>query len=296
MDIHNASLNTLIRHILQPPAESAQLDRALDHVSSCTYCLRRLSEMAEALGKADIGTDQLPPACPEWRHQLVEYAAAHIEGHDATTLFPATARHVATCPDCQAALSALTLVRVSTTLPSYPNFAEAFALSSAQTGIASLVEVAKTHKGLGYTLWLADEVRRQAMTLVVRLGELLASGPSRQLAFAHRGETPTPERVVTSFRLDAHDWADLEAEVIIYEDPVDPSHCQAEVEVTIPSRWPDFSGIEVLMISPTGMKRAVTGRQGRATFPELPRQDIERTMFAITVSPDLPLSVATGLS
>lgn len=148
--------------------------------------------------------------------------------------------------------------------PSAPNFAEWRRLETraAQT-IAGLD---RWQRGRDYLAGLSQGVHEQTQVVLFALQNLLTA-PSPVLA--HRGEA-APAIVV----LRCDDLYDFEATVTATPYPLDADRVRLEFEISVPSRWPDFSGVRVVLDDGKRQTEQISGRSGIVTFDNIARVDL----------------------
>ena len=129
--------------------------------------------------------------------------------------------------------------------------------------------------GLGYLARLVQEAEQRTVALLISVGQLLAG---QDLVPAHRGTEHLPEAEIT---LHCAELPDLEATVIIIPDMGDSRLVRVAVEISLPSRWPDFSGVRVIMDDGEQELERVTGRDGRLEFGAIPRERVPRLSFIV---------------
>jgi hypothetical protein len=127
-------------------------------------------------------------------------------------------------------------------------------------------------RGVGYLSRLTEEVRQQTMALLISIHQFLA-GPSLAFASAHRG----PSEII----LRCADLPDLEATVVITPDAADTRLARVAVEVSIPSRWPDFSGVRVILDDGVRQIERVTGHAGRAEFESISTEKVSNLNLVV---------------
>src|SRR6185436_15329781 len=143
----------------------------------------------------------------------------------------------------------------------YPDFAEWQLLQkAAPQGVTRGKDKLRT--GLGYLSWLTTDIQERIEAVLISLKDLVAQPPTRFLA--HRS---TDTESLMSFSL--LEEPQLQAQLTIYPDRISTSRCWAVVEVTIPDRYPDFSGVEVIMAVSDRKERKRTGEDGRANFQDI---------------------------
>ncbi len=157
-------------------------------------------------------------------------------------------------------------------LPEAPTFGEQWRLQRH----APQLEAQPGHwrSGIGYLARLAQEAGQRATALLISLGQWLAG---QGLAPVHRGPESIPEAETTF----CTDLPDLEARVTIISGTGDPHLARVALEISIPSRWPDFSGVRVIMDDGERELERVTGRDGRLEFDAIPREKVPRLNFTI---------------
>jgi len=129
--------------------------------------------------------------------------------------------------------------------------------------------------GFGYLARLVQEAGQRTVALLISVGQLWAG---QDLALAHRGPEHISEAEIT---LHCADLPDLEATVMIIPDMGDPRLVRVAVEISLPSRWPDFSGVRVIMDDGEQELERVTGRDGRLEFDAIPRERVPRLSFIV---------------
>ncbi len=158
--------------------------------------------------------------------------------------------------------------------PAAPNFAEWRRLQAhAHQAVAGL---GRWQRGRDYLAGLSQDIHEQARVVLFALHALvMAPGP----APAHRGET-TAEVV-----LRCDDLPDFETVVTATPSPLDAEQVRLVFEISIPSRWPDFSGVRVVLDDGERQIEQTSGRSGIVAFDDLPRARLS-TLTALVLPPE----------
>lgn len=151
-------------------------------------------------------------------------------------------------------------------LPEAPTFGERWRLQRHAPQLEE--QPGRWQAGIGYLARLAQEAEQRTIALLISANRWFA-GPGP--ALAHRGGKDVPEAETT---LHCTDLPDLEAVVTIMPGAGAPHLVRVAVEISVPSRWPDFSGLRVILDDGARELERVTGRDGRVEFDAIPRERI----------------------
>lgn len=147
--------------------------------------------------------------------------------------------------------------------PGAPNFGEAWKV---QRSVRDQVgERGVWRRGHDYLAYLRDETERRTLAVRFALQGMLG-GPT--LALAHRGDPAGREFEGT---LSCTDLSDIEAVVAVTPDPSHPDLVRVSVEVALPDRWPDYSGVRVVLDDGMQRKELVSGQSGFVRFDSVER-------------------------
>jgi hypothetical protein len=254
---HRGALAALLRAIFGIHQDHADLVRALQHVDSCQTCRHSLAELSASL------TDILP-------EQLHDQDFMKTDAEQLVRLFDRAAQR-----DLEQMFEASALSR-------YPDFGQWRMLQ--KTGSRTIPEHGtKLRRGAGYLAWLTAGIREQVVAVLITLRDMFEQAPAPVLA--RRG---LAEEALVSF--DLMDIPQLQAQLTVYPDRTSTQLCWAVVEVAIPDRWPDSSGVEVVMRLPDREERKRTGADGQVVFQDIPRRDLSRAsvLLAMPPEPDRP--------
>ncbi|PKO22781.1 MAG: hypothetical protein CVU38_07660 [Chloroflexi bacterium HGW-Chloroflexi-1] len=197
--------------------------------------------------------------------------------------------HVAACDTCWSQFGALTEnltgeeleepggVFSEQWLPAAPTYGEQWLLQHRAPDAAR--QPGRWQRGRGYLARLAEDVEQSTTALLVSFQHLL-TGPS--LALAHRGPSQTlDDRGPLEIVLQCSDLPDLQTTVTLKSDATAPDFVRPQVEISIPSRWPDFSGVRVILDDGTQQIERTTGRAGYLEFDAIPRERIPSLSFIV---------------
>jgi len=206
--------------------------------------------------------------------------------------------HIAECSTCWSQFSVLTETLIGERpeelgeavaeqwLPAAPTFGEQWLLQHHTPAAGTLPGY--WQRGRGYLARLAEDVEQHVTALLVSLQYLL-TGPSP--AYAHRGSGETREdfdrdlildvRRPLEIELSCDDLPDLRTVMILKSDVMRPDLVRPRIEVSIPSRWPDFSGVRIMLDDGTQQVERTTGRTGTLEFDAIPRSLIPSLNFII---------------
>lgn len=133
--------------------------------------------------------------------------------------------------------------------------------------------------------WLI-EATQSATQLVIDLALLVWGNDQPALVLRHGEEdgasvgelTVTPPQDETGYG--------VEVRLRLLPDVEDSALALLTAEISLPDRWPDFSGIVVALYLPDGERQAVTtGPTGIVRFPRLVRRAIAQMRFAVELPP-----------
>ncbi|MCW5857447.1 MAG: hypothetical protein KIS63_04095 [Caldilineales bacterium] len=189
----------------------------------------------------------------------LEQARAHLLAcTDCWQRFGDLARALADDPDL------LTAAVLADLRPAAPNYAEWRRLQTQAPQAAA--RLGRWQRGRDYLAGLSQGIHEQTQVVFFALQDLrTVSGP----ALAHRSEE-TPAMVV----LHCDDLYDFEATVTAIPYPLDADRVRLEFEISIPSRWPDFSGVRVVLDDGKRQTEQISGRSGIVAFDGISRADL----------------------
>lgn len=195
----------------------------------------------------------------------------------------AAKEHVAACSSCWQRLLQWGDVLAPTALasfmeesiesfPSGPTFAEVRRLQQEDVPADAIAG-----------MWRRGQAYLARLSPANKVGAVLISLDPRQwsppLVLAHRGnDETTPTLQIT-------DLPDLETSVSILPWAETSDEVSLLVEISMPSLWPDYSGVRVVLDSSEGKREDVTGPSGRVTFGPFTRDSLS-TMHLILFPPE----------
>lgn len=130
--------------------------------------------------------------------------------------------------------------------------------------------------------WLLERTVAGAQ-LVIDLGLLAFGGLQMQTRSSNRREEKA--ETIGELTVDTSDVVDafgLEVRIRLLADVENSTHATLSAEISLPERWPDFSGISVSLLMPDGTAmNKTTGSDGGVQFPNILRQLVSQMRFAV---------------
>lgn len=196
--------------------------------------------------------------CDAFAESLYLCAEAEMAGESDLSRFADFLRHQAQCRRCQESYADVKFLLEMEAEERVP--ADVAAPQPEKEG-AGLAERGRT--------WIVETTTNGAQ-LVIQLARLVQG--ENQLGLALRQpqeeEHPLGELTVTPTEM----GYGVEVRLRLLPDVEDPALVLLAAEISLPDRWPDFSGVSVVLHLPGGeRRRAVTGPTGIVRFPGLAR-------------------------
>ena len=283
---HKEALEILLRSVLEGHLDMEGAAEAKAHVIGCPECLAEFAAFSAALTGhpsplAEEAARRL--SCTACLDRLPEYVEREQAGEDVKSLYPAVFHHLRVCSECARKYALLREVvgegKPIIAAPQYPSFDELWLLQQTTPRLKARLSSGPVKRGRDYLAWLGREIEQGVSLVLVRLADVLT--PPRP-AYAHRGvEAGTEGELLAHFSVGTEELADFEGEIYVYREREDPTLCRALVQVSIPSRWPDFSGTQVVMTDGQETRSAQTGPDGRVVFTDIPVEALDRIAFAL---------------
>ena len=253
-NVHQSTLAALMRMVFGVEKDRLVLIKALQHIQTCPDCQRSLPEWRQAL------TGQLAD------RQLQDWNSMKIDADLFAWLLDTLANRD------------LDRIFDESSLASYPNFGQWRSMQKAAS--QNITEHrARLRRGTGYLAWFIPGIQERIVAALISIKDALEQ--PRTLALAHRGGE---EGSLLNFAL--MDEPQLQALLTVYPDRTSDLLCWAMVEVVMPDRWPDCSGVEVVMRLPDREESKRTSDTGQVVFQNIPRNELARTTFLLVVPPE----------
>ncbi|MBI3958014.1 MAG: hypothetical protein HY328_04315 [Chloroflexi bacterium] len=133
--------------------------------------------------------------------------------------------------------------------------------------------------------WLIEATQTGAQ-LVIDLALLLWGKDQPNLALRQSEDESAALGELTVAPAQAESGYNLEVRLRLLPDVEDPTLALLTAEISLPERWPDFSGVAVVLSLPNGeSRRATTGATGIVRFPRLPQNAIHQMRFVVELPP-----------
>ena len=253
-DVHQVALAALIHIVFGISQDRSALTQALQHIYTCSHCQRSLSEWSQAL------TGRLSA------RQLQGWDSMEVDADLFDWLLDTLADRD------------LDRILDKSSLASYPDFGQ-WRLMQKTVPQGTAEHSAKLRRGAGYLAWLMPGVQEQVVAALISIKDILEQPPA--LVLAHRsGDAES----LLSFAL--MDEPQLQAQLTVYLDRASALLCWAIVEVVVPDRWPDSSGVEVVMRLPDREESKLTSKTGQVIFQNIPRNELAHTTFLLVMPPE----------
>ena len=208
-------------------------------------------------------------------------AFRHLLGEavDAEELRKAKA-HIAACPDCWETWMSMIGVATPATwtkfleestgpFPQGPTFAEEYR----SAGAWEASEAGLWQRGRSYLARLTPEKALRQLVVFLNIDSWQPS-----LAAAHRGDEKASSDALS---LQIDDLPDIHTSVSVTPAPDDRESAIITVEVSIESRFPDFSGVRVRLESDDAREEKVTGTSGVVRFQPVRRSNLPAMRLTI---------------
>ncbi len=86
--------------------------------------------------------------------------------------------------------------------------------------------------------------------------------------------------ILRQFSIGSEELDDLDLEIRALRTR-DPHYCTLLITAHVPSRWPDLSGVEVLVLRSKSIRSGITDEEGQIVFEEFPVEELERVTFKV---------------
>lgn len=260
------ALEQLIRYIENPGQPYAAIEAATGHIKTCPHCQERLGYLVHAL--RDPAEDTL--TCQECEDLLPEYLQAQLEAQADGPRWQPVARHLSTCPHCQAVYQELTKINAlayggqDINLPhDYPG--------------PDLLFLNKKNDELATPLWQWDELGH----LIIQFSaDLIYSW--RPLAYGTAGLKKAASSNLGQCSVETN--TDMQVVIMAEEQRYDPTSCVLTMQVNIPSRggFPNLGGTTVILKrGQETLASQLTDAYGEAVFEKISLRDLPHLMFEI---------------
>lgn len=271
----DSAIEKIMTYLDDADRHRGEVERALNHISECPDCERRVGHLVRALATA--GDDTL--TCRECEEFLPDYLQADLEGGAGAPLWRRVRLHLETCPHCAAAyatlsdLSALAYRERGTEPPHYPGPELSF-LSKGQSGVS---------KGTGKP-WRVDALGQ----LIIQFSAEMVrawQAPGAQPAHAKAGLKSSKSPGVSGQLSITEAVEDLKVTITTESQRDDPDRCIVVVKVDIPSRggWPNLADTEVrLKRTEQELEIQATDAHGEVVFEGIATDDLAQLAFEIT--------------
>lgn len=134
-------------------------------------------------------------------------------------------------------------------------------------------------RGHGCLARLSQDPGKRTLALIISVAQSMGGQtPVVTLRGEERSDRGAAQPEVV---LQCNELTDVEATVIIQPDAQDISLVRIAVEVSVPDRFPDFSGVEVLLDDGQQQQQQVTGSSGRLEFGGIPRDKLEQLNIVV---------------
>jgi len=181
--------------------------------------------------------------------------------------------HVVDCPSCWEALIQFsdtlapmalenTMIQEAPPFPTGPTFAQARRIHSESSAFAPLSGIWQRRKD--YLICLSPDLIIQELLIFL---DALASPPA--VAMAHRGEGKANANVGN---IDITEGENLQASIVA--ESVQEGLVDLLIEISMPERWPDYSGVRVILDLGTEEREQITSESGRISFHSLPLDEL----------------------
>jgi len=288
------AIEQLLAYLENPELDRAQAQAAIDHVSTCPDCGRRMAHLLRALTMDE--EDRL--TCRECQDLLPDYLQARAAGRVLEGQYQAVALHLETCHHCSAACATLSdLVELAygergEEPPYYPVPELSFLPGTKERKKDGPVQPA----GMP---WHLDELGRLIVEFSAELVRAFRPPVYRPAYVVAGVKSGKSQRILCRISLEEA-VEDLDVTITAEETRDDPACCTVIVEADIPSRggWPNLADTEVTL-KRDGQQLATqrTDAFGKAVFEGVATDDLAHLVFEIAprARPDHSSSDTTSL-
>jgi hypothetical protein len=225
--------------------------------------------------------------CDRFTETMTLYAVATLRNDPSLDEFEEFRRHMRTCASCQESYQDLLMVLEAEKTEAGADLAEIPVIPPpwvAQKETPAPVE--QEMDSSGFRVWLTQQgdALVRLMVELSNLGRLTPQIETR--AHPHKddrsAETPSEEFIFDTTGIEH--VQDVELRVAVAVDQTNPLQRELRVEISLPARWPDFSGATVSLHWATGEVRSqLTGRNGIVKFAGLTQDEIRRARVEVSL-------------
>ncbi|RME55080.1 MAG: hypothetical protein D6790_16275 [Caldilineae bacterium] len=198
--------------------------------------------------------------CDAFAESLYLCAQAEMAGESDLSRFADFLRHRNQCRRCQESYADVKLLL------------EMEAQEQASMSVATPRQGEQARLAERGRAWIVETTTTGAR-LIIQLAQLVLGEDQPGLALRRPREEASPlgELTVTPAQM----GYGVEVRLRLLPDVEDPALALLAAEISLPDRWPDFSGVSVILHLPDGeQRRAITGPTGIVRFPGLVRDDL----------------------
>lgn len=226
--------------------------------------------------------------CEEFEEFIYPYAVMQLRGETPSKVYDALRKHISGCKDCaelyQATVNLLEMEKAGiwiepAEIPVLPLPWQNKPVDNDEIESEFRLMVIDNLK-----IWFADK-KDAVQQLMLDLGEMAQLSP--QLQMRSRSEVSITEDTVQDLLIDLSKVETLQngnIRISIVKDQIQQEKNRLWVEINLPKRWPDFSGILVMLIKPNGEEISIeTDQRGLVEFTNLNLDEIIHSKLKINL-------------
>jgi hypothetical protein len=223
--------------------------------------------------------------CDQFTETMVLYAFAAMRGEAMAEEFEQFRQHMRRCAACTESYQALLMVLEAEETENGMEIIEMpiipppwAAQAEADAPAAQEIDYG------GFRVWLTHQ-GNALIHLVVELSNLGSLTPQVEMrAQPQAEETPTEEFILDTTALES--VQNMELRIAVAVDQMNPMQRELRVELSLPTRWPDFSGAAISLHRATGeVLSQRTGRNGIVKFAGLTLEEIRGARVEVALPP-----------
>jgi hypothetical protein len=224
--------------------------------------------------------------CEQYTETMVLYAFAAMRGEALPEEFEQFRQHMRICAACTESYQDLLMVLEAEEAEAGMEMVEMPIIPPPWAAQAEAdAPAAQEIEHGGFRVWLTQQ-GNALVHLVVDLSNLGSMTPQVEMRAQSQAEAASAEEFVLDTTA-LENVQNMELRIAVAVDQMNPMQRELRVELSLPTRWPDFSGAAISLHRATGeVLSQLTGRNGIVKFAGLTLEEIRSARVEVALPPE----------